>query len=197
MKSILFSFLLLVLNISVFAQLPQAPQDISPLLVGETFPASSLSDPEGNPVGLPSLFAEKPSVVIFYRGGWCPYCTKHLSAIGQSEQEILAAGYQIIAISPDSPEKLAATYDKEEISYRLLSDADGTLAKAIGIAFQAPEKYADHLSKHSGGKNSHFLPVPSVFILDKEGKILFEHIDPDYQSRLEVDLLLAVVTALK
>jgi len=196
MKSITFSFLFSLFSFALFAQLAEAPEDISPLLIGENFPEKSLQDVEGNAVELKSLFAEKPSVVIFYRGGWCPYCTKHLSAIGKSESEVLAAGFQIIAISPDSPENLASTVEKEHLKYKLLSDSDGSLAQEGGIAFGAPEKYKDFLGEHSAGKNTGFLPVPSVFVLDKEGKILFEHIDPNYQSRLEASLLLAVVGSL-
>lgn len=196
MKKIALFALGICFSFSAFAQLPGQAEDISPLLIGETFPSAQLASVEDDVIDLQKVLAEKPSVIIFYRGGWCPYCTRHLSAVGQSEVEILEKGYQIIAISPDSPEKLAATYDKEGIKYQLLSDADGSLAKSIGIAFQAPEKYADHLSKHSDGKNSGFLPVPSVFVLDQSGKILFEHIDPNYKSRLEADLLLAVLGAL-
>ena len=180
----------------LMAQMPTQATDISPLLVGESFPALEVNAVDGKRVALEAIWNEKPSVVIFYRGGWCPYCTQHLSAIGQSEAEILNQGYQIIAISPDSPENLSATYDKEGLNYQLFSDADGSLAEAVGIAFQAPEKYADFLSEHSGAKNEGFLPVPAVFVLDQSGKILFEHIDPNYKSRLEAKLLLAVLAAL-
>lgn len=196
MKKLFLPILFGLFSVATFAQLPEAPEDISPLLIGENFPETSLKDVDGNDVELKSIFAEKPSVVIFYRGGWCPYCTKHLSAIGQSESKLLEAGYQIIAISPDSPQNLAATVDKEHLQYRLFSDSDGALAREVGIAFGAPEKYKDFLGEHSAGKNTGFLPVPSVFVLDKEGKILFEHIDPNYKSRLEADLLLAVAGAL-
>lgn len=58
---------------------------------------------------------------------------------GQNEADILELGYQVVAISPDKVEKLQETGGKEEVNYRLFSDASGELSKAVGIAFQAPE----------------------------------------------------------
>ena len=78
--------------------------------------------------------------MVFYRGGWCPYCNRHLSAIGQSKDEILNLGYQIIAISPDSSEELKKSVDKNELAYDLYSDSEGKLITEMGIAFQAPKK---------------------------------------------------------
>ena len=75
----------------------------------------------------------------------------------------------------------------------MYSDGYGTIAKEFGIAFKAPEKYTDMLSKNSNGLNTGFLPVPSVFVIDNSGKILFEYINPDYKTRLKSGLLLAVL----
>lgn len=197
MKIIYSIFLALAMLPAAFSQLSTEATDISPLLIGERFPDLELSAVGGESTLLSEVFAKGPSVFVFYRGGWCPYCTKHLAAIGQSEDKILEMGYQIIAISPDSPEKLAGTMEKEAVNYLLLSDADGALAREVGVAFQTPEKYGKMLLDHSGGKNEGFLPVPSVFIVGKKGEILFEHINPDYRQRLEPGLLLAVLAALR
>jgi peroxiredoxin len=172
---------------TVNAQLPNKAEDISPLLYGETIPDAKLTSPEGNSVSLNELITQKPTILLIYRGGWCPYCNK----------EILSLGYQILAISPDSPDNLKQTSDKDKLTYSLYSDADMQLIKAMGLAFQAPEKYAGLLSEKSGGLNEGFLPVPSVFVVDMKGKILFEYINPDYSTRLSASLLLAVLKNLK
>jgi len=93
--------------------------------------------------------------------------------------------------------QLKQTSDKDKLNYSLYSDADGQLIKAMGLAFQAPEKYAGMLSDKSGGLNEGFLPVPSVFVVDMKSKILFEYINPDYSTRLSASLLLAVLKNLK
>ncbi|MDF1550176.1 MAG: peroxiredoxin-like family protein [Bacteroidales bacterium] len=190
---ILFS----MIGMPSYAQIPEKPEDISPLLNGENIPEATLLAPEGSKQVLSSLLAVKPSILLFYRGGWCPYCNAHLSEIQNVEDEILKLGYQILAISPDSPENLKQTTVKDNLNYSLYSDADGILIKAIGIAYKAPSKYADMLKKSSGGYNEGFLPVPAVFVVDTSGKILFEYINPDYSTRLSSGLLLAILKEIK
>lgn len=178
------------------AQLPEKAEDISPLLIGETFPNEQVATLDGKIVGFQELTKEKPTVVIFYRGGWCPYCNRHLAEIGQVEAQILELGYQILAVSPDDAAHLEATVDKNDINYQLISDSNGALAKAAGIAFQAPERYTKMLGEYSSGDNAGFLPVPAVFVLNTKGEILFEYINPNYKVRMSGDLLLAVLRTL-
>lgn len=82
--------------------------------------------------------------------------------------------------------------DKQKLSYTLLSDADLHAAKQFGIAFKAPAGYHKLLPEASGYKNKDMLlPVPSIFILDKKGKILFEYINPNITERISPELLKA------
>jgi len=162
-------------------------------LIGENIPEAILTAPDGTTHSLLSIISEKPTIILFYRGGWCPYCNKHLSDIVKVENDIFELGYQIIAISPDSPENLQQTTEKDTLNYSLYSDGNGTIAREFGIAFKAPEKYSDKLAKSSNGLNTGFLPGSSVFVLDKSGKILFEYINPDYKTRLKSGLLIAVL----
>jgi peroxiredoxin len=107
-------------------------------------------------------------------------------------------GYQIIAISTDSPENLQKSADKHQLTYTLLSDSELSAAKAFGLAYVAPKAYKKTLLNGSAGKNvDKLLPVPSVFILDYRGAIQSEYINPDYKQRLGTDLLEAVATALQ
>ncbi|QZT37026.1 AhpC/TSA family protein [Halosquirtibacter xylanolyticus] len=176
------------------AQLPKDPKDISPLLIGENIPKVSVKKVDGTDIPMKDVLNSKKSVLVFYRGGWCPYCNLHLSELQKAESEILELGYQIVAISPDSPKNLQKTEEKDEIKYQLFSDANGELIKAMGIGFKAPFKYNLMLKSKSGGENEDsLLPVPSVFVVDENGTILFEYIDPDYKTRLSSKLLLAVL----
>lgn len=198
MKKLILLFVVATLfSFSGYAQLPDKAEDISPLLNGEILPDAVLKSPDGSEHKLPEILRQKPSVVLFYRGGWCPFCNAHLAEIQGVQSEVVNLGYQIVAISPDSPENLQATDEKHNLGYSLYSDADGELIKAIGIAFNAPEKYSGMLSEKSDGLNDGFLPVPSVFVTDTSGKILFEYINPDYKTRLSGGLLLAVLKELK
>ena len=121
----------------------------------------------------------------------------HLAALNEAEKELLSLGYQIIAISPDSAKNLKVTDEKDKINYTLLSDSDGLLSKAVGIAYQAPENYKSTITAGSEGLNTTFLPVPSVFIVDKDGTIQFEYISPDFKHRISNELLVAAAKSFK
>ncbi len=198
MKTMLY-FILLTIGLSVNAQdvLPKLATDIAPLLVGEKIPSIILKTVDDTNVDLAALIGAKKTILVFYRGGWCPYCNLHLSALGEAEKQLLELGYQIIAVSPDAPKNLKITEEKDKVNYLLLSDSKGELAKIMGIAFQAPEKYEAILSKGSEGINTNVLPVPSLFIVNLESTIEFEFITPDYKHRITNDLLVAAAKALK
>lgn len=171
--------------------------DITPLLIGEKIPNSTLKSSDNAAVSLSELISKKKTVLVFYRGGWCPYCNLHLAALAEAEKQILDLGYQIVAVSPDSPENLKITAEKDKVKYTLLSDANGALIKEFGIAFEAPENYKSVINVHSNGMNTNFLPVPSVFVVNTNGDILFEYVSPDFKQRISAELLVSVLKTLK
>jgi peroxiredoxin len=179
------------------SEIPQRPTDISPLLIGEVIPSVSLLDVAGKTVNLLEKVAQKPTILIFYRGGWCPFCNKQLSGLQRIEGDLRKMGYQLVAISTDSPANLARTVDKQQLGYTLLSDSDLATSKQFGLAYVAPKNYEKTLQEGSGGKNvDKLLPVPSVFILDTKGTIQFEYINPDIRQRISPDLLQSVAATL-
>jgi len=189
--------LLFATTLTCIAQVAEKDTDVSPLLISEKIPDTNVTSIEGKTVSLKTELSKKPSILLFYRGGWCPFCNRHLSAVGEIESEITALGYQIIAFSPDSPEKLKNSKEKGKLAYKLFSDAKGDLIKAMGIAFKAPDRYTDKLNNFSGGHNSGFLPVPSAFVVDVYGTILFEYISPNYKQRIKSKMLLEILKQLK
>lgn len=182
---------------SADAAVPNRAEDVTPLDVGQTAPTATLRTVAGESVDLKKRFAERPTALIFYRGGWCPYCTRHLSAMVQVEPKLVEMGYQVLAISPDRPEALQSTLGEHELKYQLLSDADMALAKAFGLAFRVDDAtvvkyhgYGIDLEKASG-HDHHLLPVPAVYLINPDGTIRFAHWDPDYRQRLDPDEVLA------
>lgn len=198
-RKLLFVFTIIGLNFttSLKAQVPMNAEDISPLLIGEQIPEANLLNINGKEVKIIDIIKEKPTVLVFYRGGWCPYCNTQLSGLAESEKEILELGFQIVAISPDHYESLKPTVDKGEFNYNIYSDSSSRLIQAIGIGFETPEKAKGYIFKKTNKEATDVLPVPAVFILDTKGKILFEYINPDYSTRLSSELLLANLKALK
>jgi len=196
-KQLILLMLFGFIGIHSYAQLPEKAEDVSPLLIGEVLPDNKLRNSEGIEESVLNVLSEKPTVMLFYRGGWCPYCNKHLAEFQDVENEIIELGYQIIAISPDSPENLRKTNEKQKLNYSLYSDSTGSLSKSMGIAFKVPESKWERLSEKSNGLNDGFLPVPSVFVVDTSGEILFEYINPNYKTRLTSSLLIAILENLK
>ena len=198
MKLLMIMILSSLLLSTAAQSIPGTPTDISPLLIGEKIPDIQLSNLEGKKVSLNDIISKEQTLLIFYRGGWCPYCNLQLAELQSIESEILKSGFNIIAISPDSPDNLKASIEKHKLNYTLLSDSKTEAARAFGIAFQASERYGEMLGKASGSLNTQgLLPVPAVFVLNKQGEILFEYINPDYKKRLKGSLLLAVLAELK
>lgn len=118
------------------------------------------------------------------------------------EQQLIDLGYQLIAITPDHPGKLNPTIDKGSLKYKLLSDSSGKAMTAFGISFRVSDETFElyknrfnlDLEEHSGAKH-HLLPVPAVFLTGKDGKILFQYVNPDYRLRLPAEVLLAAAQA--
>lgn len=171
-----------------------------PLKVGARAPDASLRGLDGKAINLHKVLGGRPSVVIFYRGGWCPFCNRHLSDLASIEGDIERRGYQIVAISPDSPEELNKTLTKDHLPYKLFSDSSAEAMMKFGVAFRLDDatftKYRDnyHIDiEGSSGKSHHILPVPSVFIVDKGGKIIFVHSNPDYKVRLKGSEILTAI----
>ena len=117
--------------------------------------------------------------------------------------QLIDLGYQIIAVSPDRPEKLAPIASKKKFEYTLLSDSKMTASMAFGIAYRVDDQTLKRLRgygidlEEASGETHHLLPVPAVFVVDKSGKIHFEYVNPDYKIRLDPDTLLAAAKAAK
>lgn len=186
----LISLVTVLLTVPLFAGVPSKAEDTNPLEKGAAVPQVTLHDVDGNPVDLAAKVKDNPAVLIFYRGSWCPYCNKHLSALIDIEGDLQTLGYELIAISPDKPEGLKEAIDKNELNYTLLSDSSAEAAKAFGLAFEVStatrvlyKGYGIDLEKASG-EDHHILPIPAVIVVDGEGIIQYVYSNPDYKVRL-------------
>lgn len=178
-------------------------EEVVPIREGATVPKLTLKTMDGKQKELHALLAEKPTVLVFYRGGWCPYCNKHLAKLQMIEPKLMELGYQVVAVSPDRPEKLRESLGKQRLNYTLLSDSSAAATKAFGLAFQVDDgtlikyKSFDIDLDDASGESHHILPVPAVYLIDQQGLIRFTHFDPNYKTRLNTDLLLAKAETLR
>jgi peroxiredoxin len=196
---ITFSLLLPFSVFLGFAPLDAVPTDaseVNPVEVGSTAPDVTLTRADGSPVRLQDLVADQPAVLVFYRGGWCPYCNRHLSDLGQVEDELRDLGYRIHAVSPDKPEKVAEKATDGEVDYSLYSDSSAEAARAFGLAFRVDAETYETLLGYgidleaASGEDHHLLPVPAVFLIGRDGTIDLRYYNPDYKERLSGEALL-------
>jgi len=185
------------------AQLPNDPSLVKPLKAGVMAPQAQLLAMDGKATTLKASLNGKPTVLIFYRGGWCPFCNRHLSELGKVEKELSQAGFQVVALTPDQPSFLGETATKSQAGYRLISDSSGAAATAFGVAFRLDDATFDKYKNQYGldlearsGKTHHMLPVPAVFLIDSKGMIRFVHSNPDYTKRLSSEALMTEVKKL-
>lgn len=97
--------------------------DTTRLSPGDPAPDFTLPDADGNPVSLSSLRGQKV-VVYFYPAAMTPGCTKQAVDFRDSLPDLERAGYAVLGVSPDTPEKLDKFRAAEDLAFPLLSDAD-------------------------------------------------------------------------
>jgi len=207
MKKLLIIALVSVFSLNVFAidrtQIREKAEDVTPLLNGTTVPNVTVKTADGSPVSLQALLMQKPSVIVFYRGGWCPYCSRQLAELKNIEKDLVAEGYQILAISPESVEKLQAQKLKTEFAAQLISDESLSAIKAFGIGFYVPSDtralYKDRMNIDLSADESDraVLPAPAIFITNTEGQIVFSYVNPNFKVRPSAELVLSAAKLVK
>ena len=181
---------------------PEDAADLTPLPVGAELPDGTVRLKDGEEKRLKEVLAEQKSILIFYRGGWCPFCTEQLQDLLTIEEELVSRGYTLYGISPDSPASLQEAQDTMQLPYTLLSDSSMELTNAFGLAFRVDEETYDRLQGHgidledASGESHRLLPMPAVYVIDAGGAIQWVQYDPDYRQRLSAEKLLAAISDL-
>ena len=170
---------------------------VQPLLPGMQAPPFVVRDARGETVHFDPQHMEKPLVLTFFRGGWCPYCNLHLAELRKAEAELKRLGFDIWFISIDRPEQLYESLAQPDIGYEVLSDAKLEATRSFGLAFRVPDDlHARYLNfgidlETASGEDHHVLPVPSTFIIGTDGLIRFQYSNVDYTVRLHPEVLMA------
>ena len=170
---------------------------VEPLAAGARVPNARVESVGGRKVDIADRVADRGALLVFYRGGWCPYCSTQLSELRKIEDDLAELGFPVIAISPDRPVRLSESLEAGPLGYALYSDSMLAAAKAFGIAFQlTPAEVAryDQVGvdlEEASGQRHHQLPVPSVFLVSKGGTIRWVYSNPDYKVRPDNASLLA------
>ncbi|RZJ99069.1 MAG: AhpC/TSA family protein [Flavobacterium sp.] len=194
MKKIAILFMFLLTGSVMFAQ--EAPEGLFLNSKAKDFKAK---DQNGTEVRLKDLLKKGKVVLVFYRGEWCPYCNKFLSRLQDSLQLITEKGATVVAVTPELPENVAKSVEKTKAQFSVLYDEDLKIMKAYDVEFEVPENTLTRY-RNSGikideinGKNGNFLPIPAVYVIDKESTITYRFFNADYKKRPSVKEILEQV----
>jgi len=165
---------------------------------GAMAPDFILPDTAGKPTHLQCLLKRGPVALVFYRGGWCPYCNIYLRGLQRSLPEFERLGAQIVAISPQLPQYSLATRMGNSLDFPALSDVGNKLARRFGIAVpiadplrQLYDLFGYALPKVNGGGGERELPAPGAFVIDSKGVIQSAHVDESYPYSVDPEDLIA------
>jgi len=176
------------------------------LAIGDKAPDATVTGVDGKPARLADLYKDGPIVLTFYRGGWCPFCTRALSAWHNKMDALKAAGGTFVALTPEKPDLAAATREKasggKADDYAVYSDGAFEAAKAFKVHFVVDEDTKAQYEKfglkvaESNVSGTWELPAPATFVIDKTGVIRWAFADWDYKKRADPDAVIAAVKAI-
>lgn len=154
------------------------------------------------PIDLIETAAGRPVVLVFYRGGWCPYCNTTLRAYAEALPRIEAAGGTLIAVTPERLGRAFHTARDNDLRFAVAVDAGNRFARSLGLVSAVPDTlrplYRDSgidLPAHNGDQ-SHELPLSATFVLASCGRVTFAHVEADFTRRAEPADVVAALEAL-
>lgn len=175
------------------------------LNVGDRAPLFELQNALGEQIRLENILTQDSVVLIFYRGGWCPFCNMQLRAYQNALPEFREAGAVLVAVSPQLPDKSLSMEEKLGLQFTVLSDIGNVVARQYtgilkyeGQSAEALKNFGVDLYQFNED-NSGEVPIPAVFIIDQNRRVVFAQSEGgDYKKRVEVnDVLKALQLTMK
>ena len=185
--------LVFLLSVTCYGLAQETPEG---LFINSKAPDFRAKDQHGQEIHLKELLKKGEVVLVFYRGQWCPYCNRELKRLQDSLQLIISKGATLIAVTPEKSESISKTIEKTAATFPILSDDGLKIMKAYDVAFELDENTLTRYRnagldiEANNGKNGNYLPVPAVYIIDKESNIVYRFFEPDYKKRPSVKEIL-------
>jgi peroxiredoxin len=166
------------------------PAGIAP--AGTVLPDAGLLDVHGGATTLYAAAGNGTSVLVFYRGAWCPYCNLALSAYqAQLLPPLTERGIRLVAVSPQKPDGSLTMQQKNDLAFTVVSDPGNVIAGRLGILTRPSQEARaaqlqlglDLASVNADGTLT--LPMPATVILDAARTVRWIDVHPDYSTRTE------------
>lgn len=200
MRNFLIFLFVLIPNLVFAKSIAESSDTVSPLLNGQLIPKVNVTTLDGSSQTLSAYLDNQKTILFFYRGGWCPFCNTQMGQLKKIEPKLKAMGYKLVGVSTDAPQDLQKSISKMALQYDLLSDFNSELSQAFGLAFFTDEattkRYVKRLDltnplkKNGSGDARLVLPVPAIYLIDENGLVQFNYVNPNFKVRLHEEVLL-------
>lgn len=169
--------------------------------IGQVFPDFILPDASGQVWHLASALGDGPVVLAFHRGYWCDFCHLNMAALAEISPQITATGARIVAISPEPAEYSAKLVRDAGADFRMLCDIGLGVSTLLGLTFVVDADLQRELRalevdvNLSNGGTGWLLPITATFVLDRQGRVVARHLDPDPRRRMDGNAILQAASA--
>jgi len=153
---------------------------------------------DGAPVAFGTLRERGPLLVVFYRGGWCPYCNYQIRELARDYPKFEALGVTPVLISVDRAEGSALVKRSYEIPFPVLSDPELKAHRAFDVVLELTAQQLARYKAHGldlaawSGRGHRSIAVSSAFVVDEAGTVRWAHVAKDFKTRPSNEQLLAV-----
>jgi peroxiredoxin len=179
------------IHAQAIAELEQRQLSANILPIGAKAPAFELQDHDGKIVSSSDLLMKGRLVLCFIRGRWCPFCVGQMEAMNLILPQIEQAGATLVAISPQTVKQSFFMHDQHKLRFPLLSDAGNKIARQFRLTYRVPPQQEDVYRRafvnlpFTNGDDTWELPIPTAYIIDRDGTILYASANEDYTERPE------------
>lgn len=169
------------------------------LAVGTSIPAFTAKSHTGEVVNLEALLEDAPLLVVFYRGGWCPFCNVQIRQLSAAYPEFKQRNVFPVLISVDDVDNAALANRTYDIPFAVLSDPQLSAHAAFNVIMQVDDETVKRYKEYGldleswSGQEHHKIAVSSAFLVDKMGKVRWAHSSLDYRTRPSPAQLLNVI----
>lgn len=163
---------------------------------GEIMPPFLLPSDSTSLLSLDEMLIKGPVVVSFNRGHWCPFCRMALRTIASFHDEIAACGGQVVSIIPDRRQFAKHLELETGEKLHVLTDIDNGYALSLGLVMWLGDGLKDLMLERGyrletfQGNDGWYVPMPAVFVVGRNGRVIARFVDPDFRKRMEIDEIL-------
>lgn len=174
------------------------------LNVGDEAPDFTLTNAQGQAVTLSEILKQGPVVLTWYRGSWCPYCNLTLAQYQSRLADFTAAGGQLVALTPELPDKALANAKELALGFEVLTDLNNQVARRYGTVFQmipgveeAMREYAGLREYNGADYDEKMMPLSATYLIAPDRTIRWAFLDSEYRNRATSEQIVAALERLQ